>query len=89
MKKIMISEKKFCIFLIFIAYLSYFLGFFLDENSIGSGGYKGDLSWMWKNFEIFKNNTLLDSITHNDFFGNRTPLLYLINFLFNPFINDI
>ena len=68
---------------------SYFFGFFYQENSIGSGGYKGDLDWMWKNFQIFKNENLLQAIKSNDFFGNRSPLLYIINIYLNPFINDI
>ena len=68
---------------------SYFFGFFYQENSIGSGGYKGDLDWMWKNFQIFKNENLLQAIKSSDFFGNRTPLLYIINIYLNPFIGDI
>jgi len=84
-----INEKRISIIFTFIIYASYFLGFILNENSIGSGGYEGDLSWMWKNIELFKNNNLIEAINHQDFYGNRTPLLYVINFLFNPFINNI
>ena len=65
------------------------MGFYYNENSIGSGGYNGDLAWMWKNFEIFKNENLLQAIKSNDFFGNRTALLYILNIYLNPFINDI
>ena len=86
---LLINKKKISIIFIFIIYASYFLGFFLNENSIGSGGIDGDFEWMWKNFELFKNNSLIEAIHHKEFFGNRTPLLYLINILFNPFINDI
>ena len=68
---------------------SYVLGFYYNENSIGSGGYSGDLVWMWKNFEIFKNENLLQAVKSNDFFGNRTALLYILNIYLNPFINDI
>lgn len=81
--------NNFYYFFALIAFLSYLAGFFFNENSIGSGGYKGDLVWIWKNFNIFKNNTLFDSINHKDFFGSRTPLLYIINIYLNPFINDI
>ena len=88
MKRI-ITNKNLCYLLTFLIYITFFLGFFFKENSIGSGGYDGDLEWIWKNFEIFKNNTLIDSINSEDFFGNRTPLLYIINILFNPFINNI
>ena len=58
-----------------LIYLSYFLSYFLNENSIGSGGYNGDLTWIWKNFEIFKSNDFLSSIKSKEFFGNRTSSL--------------
>ncbi len=77
------------VFLSALIYLSFIFGFYYGENSIGSGGYQGDLSWMWKNFEIFKKNNLLDAISHKEFFGNRTPLLYILHIYFNPFISDI
>ena len=60
-----------------------------SENSIGSGGYNGDLAWMWNNFEIFKNESLLAAIKSDEFFGNRTALLYILNIYLNPFLNDI
>ena len=84
-----IAQKKILIFFSFTIYLSYFFGFYFNENSIGSGGYNGDLAWMLDNFKIFKNNSLIDSIFHEDFFGSRTPLIYVINTLFNPFLNDV
>ena len=82
-------EKIITIFFSILIITSYFFGFFFQENSIGSGGYNGDLVWMWKNFEIFKNENLLQAIKSDDFFGNRTALLYIINIYLNPFINDI
>ena len=84
-----VNQKIILILLTILIYVSYFLGFFFNENSIGSGGYGGDLSWIWKNFELYKNNNLIDAINHNEFYGNRTPLLYVINILFNPFIDSI
>jgi hypothetical protein len=81
--------KKKIFYLSIFIYSIFFLGFIFNENSIGSGGYNGDLLWMWKNFSIFKNNSLINSINSYDFTGNRTPLLYIINILFNPFINQI
>ena len=82
------SRKNILILLSALIYLSYFLGFFFNENSIGSGGYQGDISWILENFKIFQNNSLKDAINHKDFFGNRTPLLYLINVILNPFVNN-
>ena len=72
-----------------LIYVSYFFSFIFNENSIGSGGYYGDLNWIWQNFEIFKSNNLLDAINDENFFGNRTPLFYIINIFLNPFIDDI
>ena len=37
-----------------LIYISYFFGFYFSENSIGSGGYDGDLVWIWNNFQLFK-----------------------------------
>ncbi len=72
-----------------LIYLSFFLGFFFGENSIGSGGYKGDLSWIWLNLEIFKTNNILNAVHHPDFFGNRTPLIYILHAYLNPLISNI
>ena len=81
--------KNILIILTFFIYVSFFLGFYFNENSIGAGGYRGDLEWMWTNFEIYKNHDLWTAIHHPDFFGNRTPLLYILHILFNPFIFNI
>ncbi len=69
--------------------ISYFLGFVFSENSTGSGDYDGDLGWILENFEIFKNENLLQAIKSDNFFGNRTALLYILNIYLNPFLNDI
>ena len=45
-------------FLTLLIYSSFVIGFIFNENSIGSGGYGGDLEWMWANFEIYKTNNL-------------------------------
>ena len=82
-------KNNLIIFFTFLIYISFVLGFCFNENSIGSGGYDGDLGWMWKNFTIYKSNDLWTSIHHPDFFGNRTPLLYILHILFNPFIFNI
>lgn len=81
--------KKITILFSLVIIISYFLGFYFNENSIGSGGYQGDLVWIWKNFEIFKNEELTQAIKSKDFFGNRSPLLYILNVYLNPFINNI
>ena len=40
------------IFLIVLAVLSYFWGFYLDENSAVAGGPKGDIVHIWSNLKI-------------------------------------
>ena len=77
------------IFLSILIYISFFVGFYLGENSIGSGGYNGDLNWIWKNLEIFKTNNFFDAINHPEFFGNRSPLIYILHAYLNPFVSDI
>ena len=82
-------KNSLIIFFTFFIYVSFVLGFYFNENSIGSGGYDGDLWWMWANFEIYKTHDLWTAIHHPEFFGNRTPLLYILHVLFNPFIFNI
>jgi len=82
-------KNSLIIFFTSLIYISFFLGFYFNENSIGSGDYNGDLLWIWENFDIYKSNNLWTSIHHPDFFGNRTPLLYILHILFNPFIFNI
>jgi len=77
------------VFLTLLIYASFVLGFYFNENSIGSGGYNGDLAWIWVNFEIYKTNDLWTAIHHSDFFGNRTPLLYILHTILNPYIDNI
>ena len=82
-------KNYFIILLSTLIYFSFFLGFYFGENSIGSGGYNGDLLWMWQNLEIYKNNNFYDAIHHPEFFGNRSPLIYILHAYLNPFISDL
>ena len=74
--------------IIFLPLLSFILGFYFNENSAGAGGYNGDSSWIRKNIDIFLQNNLSDAIMHPDFFGNRSPLIYIIHKFINPFFGD-
>ena len=74
--------------IIFLPIISFFVGFYLDENSAGAGGYDGDIKWIKSNIKIFLDNDLVTAILHPDFFGNRTPLIYIIQKIFNPFFNN-
>ena len=75
----LISKKNITYITFSLTIFSFFLGFYYDENSAGAGGYIGDISWILKNIEIFKNNSLQDAILSDDLFGNRTPLIYVVN----------
>ncbi len=68
--------------------VSFILGFYFNENSAGAGGYNGDSSWIRKNIDIFLQNNFRDAILHPDFFGNRSPLIYIIHKIINPFFGD-
>ena len=52
------------------------------------GDYAVDSDWIKKNIQIFLFNDLKDAIFHPELFGNRPPLIYIINKLFNPFFYD-
>ena len=74
--------------LIFLSLLSFFLGFYLDENSAGGGTYFGDWMFAWPNLQIFLNNDISEGINHENLLTNRTPLLYILHKLFNPFVGS-
>ena len=71
--------------LIFFSLSSFFLGFYLDENSAGGGSYLGDWTIAWPNLQLVLNNDILTAIDHEDYYSNRTPLLYILHKIFNPF----
>ncbi|MDA7606574.1 hypothetical protein N8726_03135 [Pelagibacteraceae bacterium] len=83
-----ISQKTITYFIFFFVIFLFFMGFYFNENSAGAGGYNGDISWILQNIEIFKYNELQNAIFHKDLFGNRPPLIYILNKLFNPFFYE-
>ena len=80
-------EKYFNI-IIFIPITSFIIVFFLNENSAGVGPFAIDSGHIRDNINIFLNNNLKEAILHPDLFGNRTPLIYVIHKLINPFFGD-
>ena len=81
--------KKNIAYIIFsLIIFSFFQGFYQNENSAGAGGYNGDITWILENIEIFKNNNLKNAILNDNLFGNRTPLIYIIHDLLNPFFYE-
>ena len=65
--KIKFIEKIYKI-IIFLPIISFFLGFYFNENSAGAVGYQGDISWIKNNINIFLENNILKAILHPDFF---------------------
>lgn len=84
-----ISHKIFISFiLILFALFSFFYGFYVDEIPMGSGGYNGDFDFVKKSINIFSNNSLNDSILLFSDTSNRTPLIYILHKLLNPFFEN-
>ena len=75
-------------FLIILAICSYFLGFYMGENSAGAGGYDGDFKKIWNNIKIFLENDLETSIQHSDYNDSRAPTPYIFHEIFNPFVKS-
>ena len=89
-----IHYKYIAFFLIILSISSYFIGFIYGENSAGAGGLNGDFSQTWVNLQLFLNNDISTALQLTTTFDNeiymssRTPALYIINKLFNPFIEN-
>ena len=79
------NNKIFLTVLIFISFISLFLGYYLDENSAGAGLYTGDWQAIWNNLQIYLINDLASSLNHPDYTDSRTPIAYIFHELFNPF----
>ena len=82
------NYKSVSIFLIFISFISFFAGFYFDENSAGAGTHAGDFIHSWNNIQIYLNNDLSSSLNHENFLSGRTPLMYILHELFNPFLDS-
>lgn len=70
------------------AAISFFYGFYIDEISMGAGGYNGDFVFVTKSIDLFYNNSIKDSILLFSETSNRPPLIYILHKLFNPFFVD-
>ena len=66
------SNKIISTFLIIIATLSFFIGFSIDEVSMGAGGYNGDFKFV-KSIQIFDQNSIIQAIHLFSESSNRTP----------------
>ena len=82
------NYKYLSFILIFLSIFSFFLGFYLDENSAGGGSYLGDWTYLWPNLKLFIENDLYTAISHENFLTNRPPLLYILHAKLNPFVDN-
>ena len=86
----MISQKNILIcIIIFLTILSYFIGFYLNENSAGAGSFTGDINHVWKNLQIYLNNDVFISLSSSEYYSNRPPLLYIFHKYLNPLTDNI
>ena len=79
------NRTTFSYIFILIAIVSFFLGFSLDEISMGSGGFDGDFKFVKKSIVLFNENSLFESIKLFSETSNRPPLIYLMHKFLNPF----
>ncbi len=87
-------EKIILIILTILIVLSYFVGFYFNENSAGGG--KGDFyAFTLKNLEFFNTNDLKEALgvvntddTGKLFRSSRIPGVYIFNKFFNPFTDS-
>ena len=84
--------KFFSFILIFLSISSFFFGFIYGENSAGAGTLNNDFQNVWKNLQTFLNNDLnraikfTTDVDRDHYISSRTPLIYILNSLFNPFV---
>ena len=83
-----LSTNLISIISITFAVISFFYGFYIDEISMGAGGYNGDFVFVTKSIDLFSNNSIKDSILLFSETSNRPPLIYILHQLFNPFFTD-
>ena len=75
-------------FFVLFAVISYFIGFSIDEVSMGAGGFEGDFKFVKNSILLFSGNSISDSIILFGESSNRPPLIYILHKLFNPFFTD-
>ena len=81
------QENYFLIVISLFIIFSFFIGFFLDENSAGAGGFSGDFrQFIWPNLNLFKENILIN-LNSYDYTDSRMPISYILHIIANPFIN--
>lgn len=82
-------HNNFCLFLILLAIISIFFGYYFNEIPSGSGGYNGDINFVKKSINIFSDNSVKESILLYSQSSNRPPTIYILHKFLNPFFKDI
>ena len=83
-----INNSVISIFLVLFAIISFFLGFSLNEISMGAGWFNGDFKYVKKSITLFSQNSIIDSVKLFSETSNRPPLIYILHKIFNPFFTD-
>lgn len=83
------NEKQIYFYLLGISTFLYIVGYFFNENSAGGGSYFGDIKLIWNNLQIFLDNPLKDSISHEEYIAGRTPIAHLFHMYLNPFVHNL
>ena len=83
-----INNQQISSFLVLSAVISFFVGFALDEISMGAGGFGGDFIFVKESIILFSENSILNSIKLFSETSNRPPLIYILHKLFNPLFTD-
>jgi hypothetical protein len=78
------SKNKISLVFFFLIILSYFLGFFLRENSAGGGPI--DLEHEWNNYNLLKEDFL--NFLNSNYEASRFPLFHYLNILIGPNITN-
>lgn len=78
------NKKIFSIIFLLLTIISFFVGFFLRENSAG-GGFT-DSVWEWNNYLFLKKDFSL--FLTKDYYAGRFPFYHFLNIKLNPFINN-
>ena len=79
------NYKILSLLLIILSILSFFLGFYFDENAAGAGGYDGDYKNSWQSIQAFSNYDILAALDKSDHLSNRPPLIWILHAELNPF----
>ena len=91
----MIKQNIYIILITSLIFISFCLGFYLDENAAGSGGINGDIYHIWRNQETFNNYSLREALNFTAVYdishyqSSKMPMSYILNKLFNPFSNNV